>query len=151
MDIIIAQAGNLNAEWIIGGLASAFCAFAIWVGKFLKQIWGDVKTIWIEFKDMHKKKVEALDAVILKQDESNGKAHERTTKILSKTLEIERHVHETKGHVEAIKFCVLSFQKELDTMKIQIVDIEGFYEKLKSITADNFDDFLRQLRDQEGN
>jgi hypothetical protein len=144
MDIIIAQAGNLNAEWIIGGLASAFCAFAIWVGKFLKQIWGDVKTIWIEFKDMHKKKVEALDAVILKQDESNGKAHERTTKILSKTLEIERHVHETK-------FCVLSFQKELDTMKIQIVDIEGFYEKLKSITADNFDDFLRQLRDQEGN
>ena len=144
MDIIIAQAGNLNAEWIIGGLASAFCAFAIWVGKFLKQIWGDVKTIWIEFKEMHKKKVEALDAVILKQDESNGKAHERTTKILSKTLEIERHVHETK-------FCVLSFQKELDTMKIQIVDIEGFYEKLKSITADNFDDFLRQLRDQEGN
>ena len=140
MNEVLAQAQSLNAEWIIGGLASAFCAFAIWVGKFLKQIWADIKVIWIEFKKMHTQEIETLEAVIEKQEDSNKKAHDRTTKILSKTMEIERHVAETK-------YSVNGFRGELESIKEKLSELEDFHERIKTINIDNCNELLERVRD----
>lgn len=148
---IVAQAGSINAEWIIGGLASAFCAFAVWVGKFLKQIWNDVKVIWVEFKVMHVEEIKTLEAVIEKQDTSNQKAHERTTKILSKTLELERHMAETKDYTLETKDVVTKFRVEIDSIHSKIIALERFNAKIKTIDVDNHSDFIQRLRDSERN
>ena len=140
MHELIAQAGSLDAQWIIGGLASAFCAFAVWVGKFMKQIWSDVKLIWVEFKDMHDESNKTLEDVIKKQEASNEKSHDRTTKILSKSLEIERHVAETK-------YSIMGFRDEIEGIKGKIVQLEETYERIKTIDIDNHDVAAEQLRD----
>lgn len=140
MHELIAQAGGLDAQWIIGGLASAFCAFAVWVGKFMKQIWSDVKLIWVEFKDMHDESNKTLEDVIKKQEASNEKSHDRTTKILSKSLEIERHVAETK-------YSIMGFRDEIEGIKEKIIQLEDTYERIKTIDIDNHDVATEQLRD----
>lgn len=117
----IAQATTmLNAEWIIGGLASAFGFFAVWVGKFLKQIWGDIKVIWSEFKVMHTNQIQTLESVIGKQDEATEKIQKQTTDILAHTKKIEKQnveimsiAQKIDDDVTAIKYSLKEFRENL--------------------------------------
>lgn len=121
MTDIIAQATSmLNAEWIVGGLSMAFCTFAVWVGKFLKQIWNDIKVIWSEFKVMHTNQIQTLESVIGKQDEATEKIKKQTNDILAQTKKIEKQnielitiAEKIDANVVEIKYSLTQFRKDL--------------------------------------
>lgn len=95
MNEIIAQAVGLDASWIIGGLSSAFVVFATWVGRFLKQIWSDIKI-------MHSNQIETLEAVIGKQSASTKKIKEQTFEILTNTIAIKKIQEDNKYSLNEI-------------------------------------------------
>lgn len=104
MEELIAQAtGGLDAKWIIGGLASAFLMFGTWVGKFLKQIWMDVKVIWSEFKKMHQDQLETLKSVIAKNDAETEKIKDKADSLLAETGKIKKIVEDTKFSIDSIE------------------------------------------------
>ncbi len=96
MNDLIAQATALDAKWIITGIASAFILFATWVGKFIKQVWADIK-------EMHANQIGTLKSVIGKQDASTNEIKEQTAKILKHTIENGEQIEEAKFSIEALE------------------------------------------------
>jgi septal ring factor EnvC (AmiA/AmiB activator) len=96
MNEIIAQAAALDAKWIITGLGGAFLVFATWVGKFIKQVWTDIKI-------MHANQIQTLESVIGKQEISTGEIKDQQAEILTHTKEIEEQVKEVKFSIKALE------------------------------------------------
>lgn len=95
MNELLAQAGNLDATWVIGGLSTAFMVFATWAGKFVKQVWTDIKL-------MHSNQINTLESVIGKQSASTNKIKEQNAQILTETSEIKKLQEEAKFSISAI-------------------------------------------------
>lgn len=96
MNDLIAQATALDAKWIITGIASAFIIFATWVGKFIKQVWCDIR-------EMHSNQIGTLESVIVKQEESTESTKIKTDEILTNTIAIEKIAENIKFSVEGIE------------------------------------------------
>lgn len=102
MNEIITQATALDAKWIITGLGGAFLVFATWVGKFIKQVWLDIK-------EMHSNQINTLQSVIGKQDESTEVIKDKQDEILTNTIAIQKIAEQTKFSIDDIA-------KKLDTL-----------------------------------
>jgi len=95
MDEIIAQATELDAKWIISGIAEAFAIFAGWVGKFAKQIWSVSKI-------MHKDHTTVLESAITKQSDSTSELKDLTIEVLTETREIKKIQEESKYSISEL-------------------------------------------------
>lgn len=117
---VIAQTQAVDASWIITGMATAFVAFASFFVKCLTITRGDLRSYWEDFRIMHKelmnkhdnvlkeykdhaeKTAEKQEAMINAQKDFAEKVNEKGTRILSKQLENERHLKETKYSIQGI-------------------------------------------------